>query len=63
MTVGEGAPSDPLGLDPDHTYRQQHEAILSGRAEEACGLAEGLEVVHLIDAAERAAATRVWVRR
>lgn len=47
----------------DITYRSMHRAILAGDAPDLCTLAEGLDTVRLIEAAERAAATRAWISR
>jgi len=66
LITGEMTPSIAglsLRMDRDSTYRAQHEAVLEGDSGMLCGLNEGLETVRLIDSAERAAATRRWVRR
>lgn len=50
-------------VERDDTYRAQHRAVLSGDSEHLCTLPQGLDVVALIDAAERAATTRTWTTR
>jgi len=45
------------------TYRAMHQAILSGNTSTLCSLEEGVEILKLIDAAERAARDGVWVER
>lgn len=55
------APEAPVALDRDHTYREEHKALAEGRAGELCSYEEGLAVVRLIEAAERAIAERRWV--
>lgn len=47
----------------DDTYIAQHEAVLSGKTDTVCSLAEGFEVMDTIAAAERAARTDTWVER
>ena len=54
---------DGFAVERDYTYRAEHEAVLSGRHEELCTFSEGLEVVGLIDGAERAAKERRWIER
>lgn len=45
----------------DDTYVRQHQAVLASDESTLCSAEEGLEVVRLIDAAERAAAGKIWV--
>ena len=45
------------GCGPDDTYRRAHEAALAGRRDRLCSVADALDVVRLIEAAERAAAS------
>ena len=47
----------------DSVFRSMHQAILSGRAGELCSLDEAMEVLRLIEAAERANRDRAWVSR
>lgn len=49
--------------DRDLTYREMHRAILSGDRGAVCTLAEGIGVVGMIDAAERAVSEGTWVRK
>lgn len=48
-------------VDRDHTYREMHRAVLEGRGDELASLEDGLAVVNLIAAAERAASRSEWV--
>lgn len=48
-------------VDRDHTYREMHRALLGGDTGTACTFAEGLEVVKMISAAERAVAEGTWI--
>lgn len=52
-----------FAVDRDAPYRAMHEAILTGRGEAACTVTGALDVLALIQAAERAAADRQWVTR
>lgn len=45
----------------DDTYRAMHEAVFAGSFDMLCTLDEGVEIVRLIEAAERAAKNREWV--
>lgn len=47
----------------DDTYRLQHKAVLDGKTDMLCSASEGLEVIGLIDAVERASIGRHWVGR
>lgn len=49
-------------VDRDHTYREMHRALLGGDTDTACTFAEGLEVVKMISAAERAVAEGTWIK-
>jgi predicted dehydrogenase len=44
----------------DESYRNMHRAAIEGR-EPVCTFAEGLAVMDLIDASERALQSRMWV--
>lgn len=50
-------------VERDHSYREMHRAVLEGNQEDVCTFAEGLEVVHMIDAAEKAAKEGRWIAR
>lgn len=54
-------PSEPLTLGRDEQLLALHRAMLAGDESILCDAAGGLRVVTMIDAAERAATTRVWV--
>jgi predicted dehydrogenase len=47
--------------DVDQTYVDEHRAMLDGRFHEACSFEEGLAVVNLVGAIERASRERRWV--
>ena len=47
----------------DETYIRQHQAVLSGGSAHLCTLEQGIDVLRLIEAAERAACGRNWVKR
>jgi predicted dehydrogenase len=49
--------------DRDLTYREEHKAVLSGRWKNLCSYQEGLEVMKLIGAAEKASKKSVWIKR
>jgi hypothetical protein len=61
LRAGADEPGAPLNLDRDHTYLEEHRALAEGRTDELCSYEEGLAVVRLIEAAERAVAERRWV--
>ncbi|GFO66058.1 hypothetical protein M1B72_03380 [Geomonas paludis] len=45
----------------DHTYREMHRAVVEGQADFLCTLEEGIDVVGMVAAAERAVTERRWV--
>jgi predicted dehydrogenase len=47
--------------DVDQTYVDENRAMLGGRVHEACSFGEGLAVVNLVGAIERASRERRWV--
>jgi predicted dehydrogenase len=47
----------------DDTYRSQHRAVLEGRHEDLCTADQARDVLRLVEAVERAIATRSWVTR
>ncbi|GBF75150.1 hypothetical protein PA598K_03535 [Paenibacillus sp. 598K] len=47
--------------DPDHTYREQHLALLRGERGELCGTAEAIDCLHMIERAGTAARSGRWV--
>lgn len=60
-TVEAGGQTESFAVDRDDTYVAEHEAALAGGDGTLCTLAEGLDVVRMIDAAERAATEKAWV--
>lgn len=62
-TITRDRDSESFTTERDDTYRAMHKAILSGSTDTLCSLDEGLETLHLIDAAERAAKHGEWVER
>jgi len=48
-------------VDRDHSYREMHRALLENRLQDVCSLAEGLDVMRIIAAAELAAGEERWV--
>ena len=52
-----------VDLPRDYTYREQHKAILFAAAKGVCTYTEGLEVLALIDAAERSSKEKRWITR
>lgn len=52
-----------LVVDRDDTYRSQHQAALNGDYSTLCSFTEGVEVVEMIDAAERSFQSEGWVKR
>lgn len=52
---------EKLSLERDHTYLRQHQAILGGTRGQLCTMEGALEVLRVIDAAERSARERKWV--
>ncbi len=54
---------ETITVEQDATYRAEHQAMLGGDREGLCSLAEAMETLMTIDAAERAASTHTWVER
>ncbi len=52
-----------FAVERDDTYVRQHQAVITGQHDELCRLDEGIEVMNTIEAAERAAASHVWIGR
>jgi predicted dehydrogenase len=50
-----------IAVEREASYRAQHAAIVSGDAQQACTFGEGVAVLRLIAAIERASAERCWV--
>jgi hypothetical protein len=47
-------------LEKDETYRNQHTDMLNNNGKLCCSLQEGLDVLRMIDAAEKSASTEKW---
>lgn len=58
-----GGETERLSVERDDTYRSQHRAVLESRHEDLCTAGEARDVLHLVEALERAIATRAWVTR
>ena len=52
-----------MELDRDTTYRAMHHAVICGETGTVCDVAAGLEVLALIEGAERSVADGVWIGR
>ena len=50
-------------VERDDTYRAEHQAALSGQYGKLCSFEEGIDIMRLIDAAERASKEKMWVSR
>ena len=53
-------PVTSFSLERDETYRAQHRDILENHGKSCCSLPEGLEVLRMIDAAEKSAKAESW---
>lgn len=62
-TVKVDSNSETFSVERDQTYREMHEAVLSGKTDMLCTLEEGLEALRLVVASESAASKREWVNR
>lgn len=60
-TIRRGADVASFEIERDLTYREMHLSLLTGHADPACSFTEGVRVMELIAACERAAAERTWV--
>ncbi|MBU5615224.1 Gfo/Idh/MocA family protein [Geomonas azotofigens] len=50
-----------FSAERDHTYREMHRSVLEGPTDFLCTLEEGLDVVRMVTAAERAVTERRWI--
>lgn len=50
-------------VERDDTYREEHRAVLNERWKELCSYEEAMDVMRLIDAAEKASRSMKWVRK
>ncbi|MCX6037979.1 MAG: gfo/Idh/MocA family oxidoreductase, partial [Chloroflexi bacterium] len=55
--------AETISLARDDTYRTEHQAMLAGNAQGLCTLAEALETLTTIEAAEQAAKLNTWIVR
>ena len=62
MIVIDGV-QESVTVARDDTYRAEHQAMLAGNAEGLCTLAEAMETLVTIEAAEQAAASHTWIAR
>lgn len=53
--------NESFPVERDQTYREMHEAILSGNTDMICSLDEGLETLKLIESSELANKNRTWI--
>ena len=58
----DGVPNT-ITVEQDSTYRAQHQAMLEGDCNGLCSLAEAMETLITIEAAERAASAPSWIER
>jgi len=56
-------PVTSFSLNRDENYRVQHLDMLENQGRKCCSLAEGMEVLQMIDAAENIAGTQNWLKR
>ena len=54
---------ETIAVEPDTTYRAEHQAMLEDDSKGVCSLVDAIETLITIEAAERAAATHTWVER
>jgi predicted dehydrogenase len=62
-TPSAGGDAETFAVDRDITYRAMHRAVLAGRHDDLCTAEQAQDVLRLIEAIERAMATRTWVSR
>ncbi|OHC75510.1 MAG: hypothetical protein A3G18_09455 [Rhodospirillales bacterium RIFCSPLOWO2_12_FULL_58_28] len=62
-TIDFAGETESLQTERDATYIAEHKAALAGENDIACSLDEGLEALHMIAAAEKAALENVWVTK
>ena len=53
-------PVSSFSIERDETYRTQHTDMLNNHGKLCCSLPEGLDVLRMIDAAEKSASTEKW---
>lgn len=62
-TIAVDGRSEAVAVAKDESYLAEHGAMLDGEPDGLCTLEEGLATVRTIEAAERAAASHVWIER
>jgi predicted dehydrogenase len=50
-------------VERDDTYREEHRAVLEKRWKELCSYEEAMDVMTLIEAAEKASKAERWVKK
>ena len=55
--------TESFAVERDESYRAMHRAVMSGDTGDVCSMEAGLEVVRLVEAAERGAREGRWVAR
>ena len=53
--------TEKFSVELDSTYRLEHQAVLNGNFRSLCSYEEGMEVLRMIEAAEKASHQKVWV--
>lgn len=54
---------EEFNIDRDHSYREMHRTLINGSRQDVCTLREGLEVLQMIAAAEKAVEEERWIVR
>lgn len=62
-TLDVNGTKETLEAERDETYREMHRQMLQGTYQGLCSYEDGLIVLEMIEAAERAATERKWVKR
>ena len=55
--------TERVQIERDTTYRAQHQAVISGEEGQLCSLLEGLDVMRMIQAAEKSEHQKVWITK
>ena len=56
-------PATSLKINRDDNYRFQHRDMLENQGRKCCSIMEGMEILQMIDAAEKTALTHSWLKR
>lgn len=62
-TISVNGLSETVAVERDHSYREMHQAYLNGDVSSLCSLAEALDTLDLIAAAERVSQKKEWITR